>query len=243
MTAPKHGSEPIDRRTGLFTREWYAYLTSLVSGSAVSDRQAASDNLTALSAVEGWGVLVRNRFGILVRRLTSSTLTITNDSGADGDPQIEMRTLANTGVGAGLYKITRDTYGRVEGTAPAAAVDLPYDNATSGFTATDTQAAIDEAAGALPYFSATAPDPAVHPVWVDTTDGVLYLWYDDGTGAQWVEFGSAGGSSGTDALTPYYVADGSSYSVPLYKQVLFTSPIELDGTASLEIDGLLIEVD
>lgn len=68
----------------------------------------------------------------------------TLDSAATGIVNVALADLADTGVGAALVKITRDAKGRVEGTETATAADLAYDNATSGLTATDVQAAIDE---------------------------------------------------------------------------------------------------
>jgi hypothetical protein len=56
--------------------------------------------------------------------------------------------------------------------------------------------------GAGLALSDTAPDnTAKTPFWVDTTDGTLYIWYDDGTSAQWVVFGSAGGGSAANLIT------------------------------------------
>jgi hypothetical protein len=45
--------------------------------------------------------------------------------------------------------------------------------------------------------SDTAPSsPTNGKGWIDTTDGTLYFWYDDGTSAAWVAFASAGGGGG-----------------------------------------------
>jgi hypothetical protein len=56
---------------------------------------------------------------------------------------VALRPLADSGTGA-FKLITRDAFGRISGSADGDAADVPYDNATSGLTATDTQAAIDE---------------------------------------------------------------------------------------------------
>lgn len=42
---------------------------------------------------------------------------------------------------------------------------------------------------------------------------------------------------------PYFVADGSTYSVPIGIQALWTVPIELEGTADLDVSGYLVEVN
>ena len=62
-----------------------------------------------------------------------------------GDPvkYIALDTVPNEGADT-LYMVQVDQYGRVFGFAEATAADLPYDNATSGLTADDVQAAIDE---------------------------------------------------------------------------------------------------
>lgn len=41
---------------------------------------------------------------------------------------------------------------------------------------------------------------------------------------------------------PYFIEDGDTYTVPENTQALFALPIELEGTASLVIDGALVEV-
>ena len=41
---------------------------------------------------------------------------------------------------------------------------------------------------------------------------------------------------------PYFIPDGKTFSVAANKQALFAIPIELDGTASLVVDGHLVEV-
>lgn len=46
-----------------------------------------------------------------------------------------------------------------------------------------------------------------------------------------------------DNTVPYFVQDGESYAVALYKQALFTIPIVLGVGSSLLIDGMLVEVD
>jgi hypothetical protein len=46
--------------------------------------------------------------------------------------------------------------------------------------------------------------------------------------------------NGGDAAVPYFVASAEAFEVALYRQALFTLPIEIDGT--IEIDGYLVEV-
>lgn len=44
----------------------------------------------------------------------------------------------------------------------------------------------------------------------------------------------------TSGATPYYIAVGSNFTVPLYRQALYNHAITIDGT--LTVDGLLIFV-
>jgi hypothetical protein len=76
-------------------------------------------------------------------------------------------------------------------------------------------------------------------LWADSSTGVLYLRYNDGTASMWVEFGTVGGGA---TGVPYEVADGTAYVVPSGTQALFTLPIELLGTATLDVSGYLVEV-
>jgi hypothetical protein len=52
-----------------------------------------------------------------------------------------------TNINDGVFQLFyRDGKGRVSGTLPGSASDVPYDNSTSGLSATEVQAAIDEIA-------------------------------------------------------------------------------------------------
>jgi hypothetical protein len=46
---------------------------------------------------------------------------------------------------------------------------------------------------------------------------------------------------GSGGMTPYYIAAGATFTVPLYRQALFAEAIEVDG--GLVVNGLLIGVD
>ncbi|MCL6710446.1 hypothetical protein M8R20_26345 [Pseudomonas sp. R2.Fl] len=50
-------------------------------------------------------------------------------------------------------------------------------------------------------------------------------------------------SQATDSTVPYFVPDGETYIVNLYRQALWSAPIELGAGASLEVNGALIEVN
>lgn len=56
---------------------------------------------------------------------TANQIAVANGDAAAGLPTISLADLANSGVGAALVKITRDTKGRVSGTQSATTDDLP----------------------------------------------------------------------------------------------------------------------
>lgn len=233
---PTNREQPIDPRTGKFSVAWDQFFRKLAELATTTAEAQASDT-GGDDAPQGWGLRAQNRFGQVIRTLTSSSLNITDGGGVDANPAIDLLSLADTTIGDALVKITRDEYGRVEGTEPALAVDLPYDDELT-FGVANAQAALTKALGAHWYFSDTAPDPDEHPNWANTDTGTLFVWYDDGTSASWVEFGTGGGSS--DGAVPYAIAAGETFTVATNKQALFTLPIDVEGT--LVVDGYLVEV-
>lgn len=64
-----------------------------------------------------------------------------------------------------------------------------------------------------------------------------YVITTDGTGnLSW----AAGGGGGGDGQMPYYIPSGETYTIPLYKQGLFSVPITIDG--DLVVNGILVQV-
>lgn len=57
------------------------------------------------------------------------------------------------------------------------------------------------------------------------------------TGLEWTNITVSGG------FVPYYVANNTTYTVPLYYQALWAMDIELASEGYIEVDGYLIEVD
>ena len=55
---------------------------------------------------------------------TAGRTSVTNGSGVAGDPAVDLATLADSGIGAALVRITRDAWGRVSGTQTAILGDL-----------------------------------------------------------------------------------------------------------------------
>lgn len=70
----------------------------------------------------------------------------------------------------------------------------------------------------------------------DPTDGQVPTW--DAASGEWIW--STPGASST-GMVPYYVEVGATFTVPIYKQALFTEPIEVDG--ALVVNGILLGVD
>ena len=49
-------------------------------------------------------------------------------------------------------------------------------------------------------------------------------------------------ASGSAEFVPYYLGTGETFTLPVYKQALYSETIELDG-GTLDVAGLLIEVE
>lgn len=159
MTSPAWHTSLV-RPNGQLTQPLIDFLRKLGSAQDVSSLQAAITELQEQVSGLSMPVVLQELANLtpgLVTRLSGNTwevrniesadatrIVVTDGDGQAGNPTVDLAELTDTGVGAALVKITRDDYGRVEGTEAATAADLPYDNATSGLTATDVQAAIDE---------------------------------------------------------------------------------------------------
>jgi hypothetical protein len=133
------------------------------AGTAGNPTFALANDLAALEGLASSGFAARTGSDTwAIRSLataSSARITVTNGDGVAGNPTVDLATLADGGTGTFL-KITRDTYGRVSGTAAVAAGDISalvdsryvrkdadstlasgvtiaYDAATSGFTDND----------------------------------------------------------------------------------------------------------
>ena len=63
-----------------------------------------------------------------------------------------------------------------------------------------------------------------------------YVLQTDGTGVtSWAAVGAA-----SDSTVPYFIPTGETFVVNLFRQALFSTSIDVEGT--LEVNGLLIEV-
>lgn len=86
-----------------------------------------TDDLAAVEALSGTGMAVRTANNAwAVRSLaTGSTarITVTNPDGIAGNPTVDLATVTDSGSGSFL-KLSKDTYGRVTGTAAVLAADI-----------------------------------------------------------------------------------------------------------------------
>ncbi len=63
----------------------------------------------------------------------------------------------------------------------------------------------------------------------------------DGDGDSGLVVGPKGEDGPAGPMVPYYIALGETFTIPLYKQALFSMNIDNNGT--IDIEGFLIEVD
>jgi hypothetical protein len=109
--------------TGAITASGARSALGLVIGS---DIQAYDPDLAAIAAFSSTGIAVRTASDTWAQRTivgTSGRIVVNDGSGASGNPTIDLDTLADGGSGSFL-KITRDTYGRVSGSAAVVEADI-----------------------------------------------------------------------------------------------------------------------
>ena len=84
-------------------------------------------NLQTLGAMYETGFMSMDENGNWYARSiegTAGQIVVADGSGVDGNPTVGLATVADSGIGAGLVKITRDAYGRVTGQQVALLEDL-----------------------------------------------------------------------------------------------------------------------
>jgi hypothetical protein len=72
----------------------------------------------------------------------------------------------------------------------------------------------------------------------NTNTGLVDVDTDDITFELWP---TSSGSAAANSMVPYFIASGETFTVPEFKQALFSEAIDNEGT--LDVEGLLIEVD
>lgn len=142
LVLPKAVQAFLDSRTGNPSpayRRWMEDLTrALNAAGSAEDLQALIDHLSTDGTIEG------------IPEPTELQLVQGVGIKITGGNTIALRELADSGSGA-FKLLTRDSYGRVSGTADGTAADVPYDNDASGLAAEDVQAALDELAAGGGY--------------------------------------------------------------------------------------------
>ncbi len=71
--------------------------------------------------------------------------------------------------------------------------------------------------------------------------GSFVMFTTSGTSPEGFLFGYGGNVGAGAGMVPYYIAVGETFTVPLYKQALFSEAIEVDG--NLLVIGMLLGVD
>lgn len=103
-----------------------------------------------------------------------------------------------------------------------------YDSTTTSWVAAS-------AGGASVTVSATAPSsPVTGDLWWDSTNGVLRVYYADGTSSQWVDAstGGGGGGSGSTSGPAFHAYGATSTSVPINTYTKITFNAEVYDTAN-----------
>lgn len=92
-----------------------------------TDVQAYDADLAAIAALSGTGIAVRTAADTWAMRsvatASAARITVTNGDGVSGNITLDLATVADAGTG-GFLKFTRDSYGRVTGTAAVVAADI-----------------------------------------------------------------------------------------------------------------------
>lgn len=77
---------------------------------------------------------------------------------------------------------------------------------------------------------------------VNVTNVIQQIISSDGdSGGDAISIPGAAGEDGVNGMVPYFIATGEVFTVPEFKQALFS--INIDNEGILEVDGFLIEVD
>jgi len=116
-----------------------------------------------------------------------------------GSVYIDGGPLAGTGSnGKVLIGTARTTFVGIGTTEPTEELEVSGDiKATSFIKSGGTASQYLMADGSVSnggenYFQSTAPtSPSVGDRWVDSDDGICYVYYNDGNSSQWIEFGSS----------------------------------------------------
>lgn len=175
---PVHRQQALDN-AGLFTLPWRKWLESV--NAAVNSNGTDTSSLSA--SISAIAMALGSPDGTVenIPDQDSLSVTITNGAGIlvtgkAGQSPVVIALAPVDDEGGGTFKLlTRDDYGRISGSSDGNAADVPYDNATSGLTATDAQAAIDETVGLIPATTDDLPEGSTNLYFHDApSDGSTY---------------------------------------------------------------------
>jgi hypothetical protein len=150
VTLPNVGQAAVDQN-GHFTASWRNWLAALdrtlgAAGTSNTGLAAAIAAIaTALGSPDGTVANIPDQTAddfVIVS--PDGTIGVTGTP-ASGSVRLILQQLADTGVGAALVKITRDAYGRVEGTHSATTDDLTEGSTNKYYTDERAQDAIGAA--------------------------------------------------------------------------------------------------
>lgn len=116
--------------------EYWKFFRELANESGASTEQVEEllqkfgdldiGSLDQLAKAEGVGIAVKIPGSWVFRTINGSPdrIVVTTGNAVATNPQIDLATLVDTGIGAAIWKFTRDQWGRVEGTEAATTDDL-----------------------------------------------------------------------------------------------------------------------
>lgn len=222
--------------------DYYNFFEDIQNAIGLTADQDSLDDLdkrvTALEDDEGDGTKVLGAMSISVQQpneLTGGwTVALVADSQYPGNNKF----YGTGGAGAKGFHAVSD--------ALAVSTNLTKTVGTDGVSTFDLADVTLTAGGALKRYGfddkgrLSESEDAILSDLSDVADtapqsGQALAW--DGT--TWAPKTITGGSGGV----PYKVPDGTTYTVPDGIQALWTVPIELIGTASLDVSGALVEVN
>jgi len=199
---------------------WLAWLRTLEQGATANNADLAaqiSAIATALGSPDGTVANIPPLGGSQTQVFAGSGIQV--NGSAQSGYQISLNTVADSGAGTFLL-LTRDSFGRISGTVAGTATDVPYDNTTSGLTAEDVQAAIDELASNLSHESPCLRYTTDTGSTADSDPGAGLMKWNNATqsSATKLFFDDADAGTGTD-LSAYFTELAASSTTGIVHMV------------------------
>jgi hypothetical protein len=150
VTLPNAAQAAVDDR-GHFTASWRNWLAQIertlsAAGGNTDDLAAAISTIaTALGSPDGTVANIPEQASLDFAILSPDNTIAITGTPQSGSVLLGLRALADSGVGAALVKITRDAYGRVDGTHSATTDDLTEGSTNKYYTDERAQDAVGAA--------------------------------------------------------------------------------------------------